>query len=774
MRRITITLMLLFVGVLVSPIVEAQIPVIMTATARWSQPQVYTSRLVGSPATLATFPNDNANTVYQPMTLDDEVNYIDFDISITTNVPIWAGQVDCTFNTAVLESYRTDDTGAMTDNPGDDIVLFETNFTLPVITIVKPAGGDFASAVSKTLFKVGFSRLTGLSDPDGRMGVRGLDTVIALGTGRLRVKPQLLAALNHLAFAGTSPLTCVVSVVDRNGTSLGAVTWTPSAPLRVVGGYSITGLARLQGQTSHANIAVQCTGPDGVKYPGPSAFVLTPATGVWTISGLRGRGGMSCIYWSDRSAPASPGPDPDVFAPAAQRFNIDNDNVTLLPVQLLAGNVERTDSKLSYIVSDDMAAVTSLYGNPTSGPFQGGDANGDSRIDRVDLALVAGNYSYNQSNPPAFTSFDHLLVSGQVGNSPILSDHRLHLTTLPLVYPFAEQPLMPVQAGTSRDFWPSLSPNGRQIAFTRVMMVGTARTYVLHVAPVLNGVIGAAVRITPAAGWNYDDTAPSWSPDGGQLAWVCSDRRAVGDADNDILMGKGSLCLADATGTNRRVLANTSTNPYPPAWWAQNDALVFGGASDHPVCASTICFISMSTNAVQAFSIDLGTSTSSGAANNTGVESQPNIQGNALYYLYDSNGATNGAETVRMLSLSNASYAFGLASAGASCDTRSFHLELSASTFGEGFNYYTVQRNGYGIIAQVYDAGVVSQPITRTKTSGVNYCEYGLDGPTSGPQVVDIYFAEFAWLIPGIAYTGAPYTTSSTAWAERVTFEWLP
>ncbi|MDQ4078666.1 MAG: thioredoxin domain-containing protein [Chloroflexota bacterium] len=109
-------------------------------------------------------------------------------------------------------------------------------------------------------------------------------------------------------------------------------------------------------------------------------------------------------------------------------------------------------------------------------------------------------------------------------------------------------------------FFPHLSPDGSQVAFTASTESGDADIFVADVAS------GEATNITNKQG---QDLQPIWSPDGSQIAFVSE--REGGDAD---------IWLMDADGSNPRRLARTAGDDVLGSWSPDGSQIVYSNRSE--------------------------------------------------------------------------------------------------------------------------------------------------------------------------------------------------
>jgi hypothetical protein len=516
----------------------------------------------------------------------DEFNYVDVEIYVTTSVQFWAAQLNCTVAPAALTSYENYDiSGIGTLDPGDNVAPVRWG-----------AGWGFLDAdftqVTEPMSATGMRRFTAARF-GGPMGSNGYNTTFLLATLRYRAK--------DLAANATSPFTCTSSFLNKDGKAVLAAQYVAPPTLSVITGYSITAQANYQGRASSAGIAMMCDGPDVGDTPD---FTVTSANGSFTYNALRQKGTFFCSFFGNVSNPAA-GYQPDLFLLNSTYFTLNASSYQIMPITLQAGNLIQNDaintdgdplSPDEVINGADLGQITAPANwEKTSAA---GDVNGDKKTDKADLAMAAGNYNYFEWVPAR-----HLIYS-------LPRDWQTYRNSRIWLGGEYAGAVTQLVSGTNKDFWATLSPDGKTLAFVRgVGPVGcTYCTTALFTAPVSGtGVVGAVKRLTPN-NWQYNAYAPSWSPDGTRIAFSCSwwnDDPLYGGYGFD----DGNICTVDANGQNLRTVTN-GARIYPPTWYinaAKETFLVFGGSDYNQTCPYTICFTDIQ-GAVQTFDSDIDTS----------------------------------------------------------------------------------------------------------------------------------------------------------------------
>ena len=524
---------------------------------------------VWRPASQLTTIDTNADGVTDP---GDDIRYVVADIYATTNVEFWAVGFTCTVNKAVLESYVQNGDPNSTE---DNVAMFTNGVNWISATNNVQNTTDTDGKINFAISELGTNALP--------MGSNGVSLTLHIASLKYRVKEGLIAA-------GTSPFTCTTNFLNRDGKPVLAAVYVAPPALSIIPGYTFTGKATYQGTTTVLTAAqaidIVCDDSDADTTFDDVVTKANITTGLFSVNNLRTQGRYECQFIGNIHSPLDP-PTQHLHLMSTTDFNLTTGSFALLPMMLKSGNVYTIDSGSQTAVdSFDLVTVTSNWTPPLTTltlPYMYGDASGDRKINEADLALVGGNY-YRSEPTPA----QHLIYSLPRDVNAFQDSHLwLGENNSASVTPFV--------AGTTRDYWPAVSPNGAKIAFVRNVGVGTADKFALFSAPIVNGVVGIATRLTPAAA-AYDAFAPAWSPDGSQLAFVCSYNLAW----KDLTTPTGNLCLIDSGGLNFRLPLNANGGaPIPtkiqtPAWaGAQYIYVAYPLDPANPTFSQSLCILNI-------------------------------------------------------------------------------------------------------------------------------------------------------------------------------------
>jgi hypothetical protein len=383
--------------------------------------------------------------------------------------------------------------------------------------------------------------------------------------------------------------------------------------------------------------------------------MLTTTTGAFTNSALRNQGFFNCAFYGNITNPAV-GYQPDKYLAGQTWFELTNQSYTLLPIMLHGGNLSQNDASTDgnpttldeRIDGFDIAIITAPAN--WSKPVTAGDINGDNKTDRADLAIAAGNFDSWEAyySPHAIYSLPR--------DYDFWQNSRIWLG-VPWSGPVTQ--FVPTPPANHRDHWPMLSPDGKKIVFTRDNPDGEIA---LWMSTINNGIAAAPTRLTPTGAW-YSAWAPSWSPDGTRIAFICSwwdngtpdtDDYGVRPWASGYLADMGVPCVIDANGKNFQLLNPSSGSAlariYPPAWLS-NTEVVYGGTWTIPGlddtntnCPNTLCYYNLQTAESREFDADIMT----GGVGTLQIADMPVIRGDVLFYrFYDDNGVAPDTRVIR-------------------------------------------------------------------------------------------------------------------------------
>jgi hypothetical protein len=608
----------------------------------------------------------------------DDFRYVDVDIYVTASVQFWTAQLNCTVAPAALTTYETPN--FVNSDPGDNVAVVRWGPDMGI------EGNDFTSVVEP--FTATGSRRFTAAKYYGPIGGNGWNNTFLLATLRYRAK--------DIAANTTSPFTCVTTFLNKDGRVVLAPVYVAPPALSVITGYTINARATYQGRTVHSGVAVTC-------YNSQGQISATSTTGNFILNGLRVQGWYDCYFFGNITNPVA-GYQPDTYLQTGTSFLLGGSSYQLLPHELLGGNVSRnganTDGNAAtedeIINGDDLGVITAPANWEKLTAV--GDVNADTFTNRADLAITAGNMGNSET-----TYYLHGIYS-LARNWDSWRNSRIWLGTQWSGH------VNQFVSGNNKDYWATLSPDGTKLAFARGVGPSDCPhcTTAIFVAPVNNqGIVGAAVRVTPATNWYSNNYAPSWSPDGTQIAFSCTwwDDVIGGYGYND-----GNLCVVTTTGTNLRTVA-WNARIYPPAWYVNNigeNYLVYGGSYLNSNCANTLCIKSPSTPegySPGVFDTDIDAGGATGR-----IADMPricNMRGcDVLFYRYD-NGTTSLLRFAE-IDIDNTDV-FNDANippwtTREAATISPYHLELETY---DGFDmvpiatdvdYYTVHQNGYDII----------------------------------------------------------------------------
>lgn len=539
----------------------------------------------------------------QLSTLGADVRTVELNMRASTDRPFWAMDISCYISQlGIFSGDAADQT--MTWGAGWKAGNEAQNYFDP-----SEASGiyydDTSNRINATVTRVGAS--------NSPVGLNGVDYVEDLFSLELTISDGLVGTNNIT-------LDCdQLDFLDRNGNSLGQINYSGKT-LVLRDGYSITGDATRQGTENKDEIEVTCTHSSGREYDSVPLYTYTydrrgniqsqVLDGFQFNQGetdgepLRDFGFYRCDYVSMVG-----GSENDVFLRGSTYLNLQTATYDLQGVALLSGDV---DGNGEIDVVGDLPFITANWQQAQT-PFEQGDVNGDGFVNESDLAIAAGNVGLGEDAVTETIAMDHVVYSAArdynddfpnnhllLGNAfaGAVTDLNVGLTVTEGSGRRAVTYTVPVRA-----FWPQVSPDGSRLIYyfegEQTITEGRGRNATTYTVP-LDGLIIANTDdfggTTLANGKNF---APSWSPSGNQIGYICSWE----DYNNGVLGFKhnnGNLCVISASGGAVQTIvppgaSSTYAEIFPPAWYDDN-TLIYAGNADHPICPDQLCYYDMLTD----------------------------------------------------------------------------------------------------------------------------------------------------------------------------------
>lgn len=500
---------------------------------------------------------------------DDDFRYVDIELNAIGNIQFWAVNISCSLGRGELVDYVQNASG---DDPGDDV---------PVVTW-GPDWGDASQYVAVSTSADGYDFNSGtISLTATRLGEvasigqNGTEYSTLLATIHLRVATDITRDTT------VRPSCRTMEFLDRDGNTVVRGKAGRASSLTIRTGYTVSGTAYLQGARTSADIKVTCDNVDAAIDP---IETTTNSRGSFEFGGrgstLRDLGEYNCSF---------EGPDGITsFLSRETSFDLESPEFNLLPIILKGGNIDSTTAgSEDDIDQPDLTAMTAnwINGNRLTEAYAGRDVNGDRIEDESDLAILAGNFDPDNNQP---LDARHLVV----GLATETGDYRSSQAYWASIEGGSSQMFM--SRNTDQDFFAQLSPDGTKVVVSR--LGSRTGNYSLYTIATSNG---RASALTPTRNFSWQAFAPSWSPDGQRVAFVCS---YLGFNDG-YLYNEGYLCVIDADGNNFRVLSNYA-KIYPPAWFDDN-VIIFGGTEDNATCPDTLCYYDFNQNTTVKVSTQL-------------------------------------------------------------------------------------------------------------------------------------------------------------------------
>jgi hypothetical protein len=627
-RSLLVTLLFCLLAVSLLPVAAATKPY-LTVSPVWRPGQT----MDGENSNGGGFPSDDNDDIYEPGSDDDDVRYVDVELLVSGNVQFWAADVSCTATSSILNEY-THDTTTATDNPGDDVPMVRWGSDW------ETEGNDFyaypAAAAYQGLANNDYDPVTGTINFSATrlgtaapIGKNGTDYTLLLATVRFQLKV--------LASPASATFSCkVMQFLDRDGKAVAKAKIDKMAALQVVTEYRLNGSAFYQGAKSHVGIEMECVGPLETWNP------ITDAKGNFTMGVPDSHLGIyTCTYYGHALDGGVRGSrDDDVFLGGVGIYNFTNHSHQVLPVVMRGGNAFQGGGGSGDEIIDvnDVGEVT-LHWDQVVAPYTNGDVNGDALVNEADLAIVGSNYGQTEEQ-----DYSHIIFG-------LARDYDAKLFPTPngrIWYgdPLAGSVSELVTSKSLPDFWPTLSPDGRNVALSRY----NTKTghYELYKADMVKLPAKKAILLTPKKGYTRDAFAPSWSPDGQRVAFICSDK----DIGSGWEYNEGDVCVVDVNGKNLHQIGSAAKIS-PPAWYG-NTVLIYAGLSSNADCPEDLCFYDFLTGTTGVVDTNLATGSE--------VADMPSIQDGVLFFRWDN--ATN----TRLRYAPITSYTGGVFALGADLD----------------------------------------------------------------------------------------------------------
>jgi hypothetical protein len=579
--------------------------------------------------------------------------YVDLQIYAQGNVPFWAVNISCTVGTpAQLDLVGTLSFPSAWGNLADGLGGDDGYYYSPQTDAALYSG---TGVLAFTATRVGTN--------NSQLGMNGQDYTQLITTARFKVQ--------NLAANATVTVNCTtMEFIDRNGAVVFRAAQTRLNNLMIYVGYTLTGSVRRQGTTSHSNIEVTC----GLlsNFDSTKRTVFTTATGGFSFGGaasvLRHLGVYRCTFESEFVQGV---PNSQILL-GYMDFDMDTAIKNLLPVTLRTGDANNSGT----IEFSDVTSVAAANG-ANVGAFGSNDMNGDGIVNRLDIIFPAGNMGLSDS-PNGLLSEHVLYGLGRDRTATIVfPNSRIWLGT-----PNSGDLVNFNARGTTRDFWPTLSPDGSSVAY--ISQTGTAK----HKLATLAVNTGISTPFNFPLSFAYDAFAPSWSPDGNRIAFIC----ATNSANSGYLYNQGDICIinvVDRTGARINRL-NVQSRIFPPTWLSYDtDTLTAGEQTGYVLLYGgvdgDIHYYDLVDSAHGTLAFDAGTVSSADIVDMPVISKYLYSFDTYLAYRYNDTGDGLYDPHVRIGTIAYNGTAF---SAGVVGVLDADHVSLAAST--TGVDYYDV------------------------------------------------------------------------------------
>lgn len=474
--------------------------------------------------------------------------FVDLQLYAQGNAQFWAAEIGCSIGRGdelefVSINFPTNVWGTINNTmtivpPGTD--QGDGTFTYPTPTDIY--NGDGRGGLEFTATRLGITTAP--------LGTNGQDYTILLATVRFRVLD-----LDRDSRVRTSCRT--LNFLNRDGETAVRGRQTRSDDLEVLIGYTLEGTVLRQGARSHDNVEVTCTNVDTANVYGP---VMSGRRGEFEFGGARDKvdalrdfGLYRCDFISmlDGANPDTAFLDTEIY------FYLNTPSYTLLPIYLRAGDFEPNPGGNDLIDVLDVVEVTTNYGTSVANAYDTGDANGDRNVDDSDLAIIAANAGLDASVNPLEAA--HLVYGLGRDFDP---DEAFPNSKLWWGTPGSGQTFALDSRSRTRDFWPNVSPNGLEAVY----VTEDSRSG-LHELAVIDMTSGRSSSYRTPRGWTDHILAPSFSPDGSRIAFICTEEGDLVE-QTGYLYNEGDICILNAGDTRFDTLVrlDVSSEIFPPAW----------------------------------------------------------------------------------------------------------------------------------------------------------------------------------------------------------------
>lgn len=536
----------------------------------------------------------------QLVSIPTDTRTVNLQMSATTDRQFWAMDISCVLNQAnVFVPTSASQTMAWSQSwRGGNGAEGENHFDSTRDSDAVDVGVQYYDVATNRI-NASITRVGAANSPVGLNGTIYSEFLFSLE----------LTVAEGLVGTNTIILTCdTISFLDRNGSPLGTATQNSLNNLTLRDGYAVNGTALRQGTTDATDVEVSCEHIDS----GNTYVVETESTPIIGRKGrvvgfISGKFGFDKAFGSDVNplrdfglyectfTSKSGGTEDSVYLQGTSFINLQTPNYTFQPITLRTGDTNN-DNAIDF---SDFPLITANW-QQIEPAFTNGDVNGDGIVNEVDLALTSGNVGLSDS--PSGVVMDHVIYSVARDFNGTFPNNRMVLGS---VFSGDVTPM-----SNDRAFWPQMSPDGSKIAYAgessyfvdkRGRVTSSPRNAVATI--VQKGIfVSNSEAIAGALIAEGTAFAPSWSPSGDQIAYICSWKDVLNG--NEDLVGynynNGNLCVVGATGGTPQTIIppgamSTFAEVFPPAWYNET-TIIYAGNEQHAICPDQLCYYDMLTN----------------------------------------------------------------------------------------------------------------------------------------------------------------------------------